>query len=129
MADNARQDDVLYNVSCWNCGQVWIPAVRSPLWWKAKKRAEKGFLDALCVAGTECGCQSEVLYPDAPYRIVGYDDMGSKFDIPYESMVPAAKKYLELARTFMYSIVFVDKRAPKGKLTRLQLKLHELEWA
>lgn len=47
---------ITYNVVCRHCGNVFSPAEDTPLWQEAKRRAEKGFLDALHVEGEECGC-------------------------------------------------------------------------
>ena len=51
----------LFNVVCMDCGQIFTPLVRTPLWWKAKQRADQGFLDAMHVSGEECGCVSETV--------------------------------------------------------------------
>src|SRR5579872_2125226 len=85
-----------YNVFCRACGTVWQPGVRTSLWWQAKKRSEKGFLDALPVSGRECGCVRQPHDPDAPIRVFGYDDMCEDFDIPFHSIVDAVRKYREL---------------------------------
>ncbi len=118
-----------YNVVCGGCEQVWAPAVGRPLWWKAKKHAEAGFLNALHVTPQECGCQEEVLHPDAPYRVTGFDDMCVDFDRPFFSLVQAAKLYLELARNGMYTVVFVDRRTEGGRRSRMQIRLEELVWS
>jgi hypothetical protein len=122
--------EVRYNVVCYECGQVWSPTVKSPLWWKAKQRSEQGYLDALHVSGEECGCKQPVAQPDAPFRVVGYDDMCRDFDIPYYSLVKAARKYLKLARDGMYVVSFVDNRTGRTrKRTKLQERLDKLVWA
>lgn len=118
--------EMRYQVVCIGCGQVWSPAVRSPLWWKAKKRAEQGYLDALCVSPQECGCKPEVREPDARYRVVGYTDMCDDFDLPFHSLVKAAQKYLELARDGMYVVCFVDNTVPKGKQSKVEMRLRGL---
>ena len=61
----------VYNVECMACGQVFTPATRSPLWWKAKKRDENGYLDALRCTGEECGCKQKRRNPEA-WRVSVY---------------------------------------------------------
>jgi hypothetical protein len=80
-----------YNVSCIACGAIWQPEVRSPLWWKAKAKAEKGYLDAPCVSGIECGCEKAPRNPDAPYRVVGVRFDGESYNTPFYSMVKACQ--------------------------------------
>lgn len=120
------QNEVLYNVVCTSCGQVWTPAIRSPLWWKAKKRSEEGFLDAYPATPRECGCQKPVFYPDAPYRVVGYDDLCSKFDMPFKSLVAAARTYLRMSRDGMYVVHFVEKRTERKPFSRMQVRLEQM---
>ncbi len=117
------KNEVRYNVYCMSCGQVWVPGVLTHLWWKAQKRAQEGFLDALPVSSHECGCKPERVHPDAPFRVVGYDDMCRDFDIPFYSIVPALRQYLELARDGMNIVFFI------GGSEKLQERLKELEWA
>ncbi len=90
-----------FNVVCRTCGDVWSPGLRSPLWWRAKKRADDGYLDALSVSGEECGCvkkSEKPVKPDAPYRVFGYDDMCVDFNIPFTSFVEAAREYRSAAQ-------------------------------
>ncbi len=118
--------NVLYNATCWSCGRVWMPGARTPLWWKAHKHAQEGYIDAVCVSPKECGCVEEQLHPDAPYRVIGYSDMGDKLDIPYLSLVPAAKKYLELEREGCGVVIFVDTRWHGRGLSSLTERLKQL---
>ena len=85
------QAEARYNVECMVCGQVFTPTIRSSLWWQAKQREEQGYLDALRVSGKECGCIAQPVRPDAPFRVVGYDDMCVDFDIPCDTFVDVIK--------------------------------------
>lgn len=123
-------NNVRYNVTCNHCGRVWQPGVKSPLWWKAKKRADKGYLDALGVSHQECGCKPDIVDPDVPYRVVGYNDMCEDFDVPFTSLPKAAKLYLRLAGDLSNTVFFVDTRAEAaGRRSRVQVRLEELKWA
>lgn len=82
-----------YVVVCSECGQDWEPLVRSPLWWRAKKKADKGYLDALYVSGKDCGCVKECYHPDAPYRVIGYNWDCIDFNIPCNTFVEAIQAY------------------------------------
>ena len=88
-----------YNVYCMSCDQVWTPAPRSPLWWRAKKAADRGRLDAIYVTGEECGCIQRQCRPDAPFRVFGYDDLLENFDIPCNTFVQAIKTYRNAERS------------------------------
>jgi hypothetical protein len=88
-----------FNVVCINCNAVWAPAAESSLWWQAKKRNERGNLDALPVTGEECGCVKVKSDPDAPYRVFGFDDECRDFDIPFDSFAEAVKEYREASRS------------------------------
>lgn len=92
------QTEVRYNVECMDCGQVFTPTVRSALWWRAKKRDEQGYLDALRITGKDCGCVEQPARPDAPFRVFGYDDMCVDFDIPCDTFAIAVQKYRRLDR-------------------------------
>lgn len=120
--------DVLYEVTCRTCGQTWTPRVRTPLWWQARQRAEEGFLDALRVSPIECGCEEERLEVDAPYRVFGYDDMCIEFDIPFKSLVAAARKYLELERDGGFVVFFKDTRWHGRGESPLEQRLNALAW-
>ena len=63
----------LYNGECMDCGQVFTPAGHSPLWWQAKQRADRGFLDALRIRWKSCGCIQEVENPNAPHSFQWQD--------------------------------------------------------
>jgi hypothetical protein len=84
---------VVYNVECVNCGSIWQPQIKSPLWWRAKKREEDGKLDAVGATGEECGCIKRVSNPNAPFRVLGYDDMGGEFDQPFATFVSAVRAF------------------------------------
>lgn len=111
--------EVLYNVECMNCGSVWQPQVRTPLWWLAHQRASKGYLDAAGATGEECGCVKRVREPNAPFRVFGYDDMGSEYDKPFKTFVSAVKAFMEANR--YGDVVFI-----KGVSNAVQEKL---KWA
>lgn len=83
-----------YNVECTHCGQV-LSVSEGPLWWRAKKAAEGGRLDAISVSGVECGCKRPTLNPDAPYRVFGFTDEGREYDSPFDNFVAAAKAFRE----------------------------------
>lgn len=118
-----------YQVCCLYCGNVWLPQVRSSLWWQAKARSEQGYLDALPVQPTVCGCQKEIIEPDAPYRVFGYTDTCDNFDYPFASLVEAAKKYLEIAREGMSTVFFATNRTVGTRTqTRVEKRLQQLEW-
>lgn len=92
------EEDTEYNVFCRSCGSIWTPTPRSKLWWKAKKRADQGYLDALCVSPEECGCEKKVTEPNAPIRVFGYDFECHDFNIPFTSFTAAVCKFLQLQR-------------------------------
>lgn len=96
--DQMNATETEYNVFCRSCDSVWTPTPQSRLWWKAKKRAEEGFLDALCVSGEECGCEKKVVKPDAPIRVFGYDFECHNFNIPFTSFTAAVSKFQQLKR-------------------------------
>lgn len=83
-----------YNVECMNCEQV-FPVSEGSLWWRAKKAADHGRLDAIGISGVECGCKQTVREPEAPYRLFGYTDMGREYDIPFHTFVAVAKAFRE----------------------------------
>lgn len=109
MATNATEER--FNVVCIGCHSVWTPSARSRLWWKAKKRADQGYLDALPVTGEECGCVKEKREPDAPYRVFGFDDMCVEFDMPFTAFTDAVKEYLDASRGLC--TVFIQGVSPK----------------
>lgn len=90
--------DVQYNVVCGSCGNFFQPGARRPLWWKAKKHADKGYLDAVCISGYECGCEKRPENPDAPFRVFGIDWDMQKYDIPCKTFVEAIRTFRELQR-------------------------------
>ena len=88
--------DIVYNVVCSDCSQIFQPRPRSPLWWKAKQAADSGRLDAICISGEECGCVKKEYLPDAPFRVFGYTDMCEDFNVPCTTFVEAVKLYRRL---------------------------------
>ncbi len=100
--------EVRYNVVCRNCAGVWTPAVRSSLWWRAKKAADSGRLDAIHVSGEECGCieKKTVVQPDAPYRVFGYDGDCRDYDIPCTTLVKAIAVFKKCAASG--DVVFIQ---------------------
>jgi hypothetical protein len=105
MAMNAVEEK--YNVYCMKCGCVFTPAVKSPLWWRAKQRADKGYLDALPISGEDCGCVERPSCPEAPFRVFGYDDSCVEFDVPRNTFVGAVRLYRRLRRAGG-NVVFID---------------------
>ncbi len=99
-------EEIRYNVVCIDCGQVFTPVVRSSLWWRAKKRDEQGYLDALPVTGEECGCIKQPAHSEAHFRVFGYDDMCMDFDIPCNTFAIAVQKYRQLDRAGC--VVFIN---------------------
>ena len=85
-----------YNVYCMACGQVFTPPAGSSLWWRAKKAADKGRLDAISVNGEECGCIKPRHHPDAPFRVFGYDGMCEDFDFACYSFVEAVRACIKM---------------------------------
>jgi len=112
-----------YNVVCRACGQIFRPKSRSALWYKAKRRSDEGYLDALTVPGEDCGCTPQIRHPDAPYRVFGFDDIGNCFDTPHDQLVPAVRDFLEIAREGIGVEVFFE-----GGSDALRNKLEELRW-
>jgi hypothetical protein len=87
-----------YNVCCHSCERVFSPRIGSDLWWKAKKRAEAGYLDAHTISGEECGCVEKRFEPDSPFRVFGYDMGCVDFDIPCHTFMSAIKTALRHKR-------------------------------
>ena len=90
--------DVVYNVVCMDCGAMFTPPFKSPLWWQAHKRAEEEkFLDALHTSGKKHGCD-RTKSPNAPIRVFGYTIWSDDFDVPFKTFTEAVKYYLDEAR-------------------------------
>lgn len=104
MATNTTEER--FKVVCIGCHSVWTPSARSRLWWKAQKRADQGYLDALPVTGQECGCVKEKRESNAPYRVFGFDDMCVEFDMSFTSFTDAVKEYLYASRGLY--VVFIQ---------------------
>jgi hypothetical protein len=107
MTATTPQDQTRYNVVCKSCNNVLTPKYRSPLWWKAKQRADKGFLDAHYCTGIECGCEQERYKPNAPFRVFGYTDDCQNFDIPFDIWMLAVKKFKSMHDSGGY-VVFIN---------------------
>lgn len=57
------------------------------------------------------------------YRVFGYDDMCVEFDVPFESIVDAARCYLNLARNGMVVVFFMNELNPNSKTSDYLTKL------
>lgn len=114
--------DTAYVACCIHCSTIFTPPPGSSLWWQAKQRAEKGFLNAIPVSGEECGCIKKPLRPDAPFRVFGYDDICTDFDIPRDTFVQVVKIFMDLNKSGA-NIVYISgvSRAVEEKLTYMQL--------
>jgi hypothetical protein len=111
--------EALYNVECVDCGAVWQPLFKSSLWWQAKQREEKGFLDALRVSGRKCGCVKTPIQANAPFRVFGYDMECIEFDMPFFKLSEALKAFIEIKKT--PDIVFITgiSKAVQERLDRI----------
>ena len=105
--------DATYNVYCHSCERVFQPSPRSPLWWRAKKAADLGRMDAIGVSGEECGCIRTIEKPDAPYRVVGYSDDYREYNIPCFTLVEAFNLFRKYRPWDI--VAFVDNTRPKGQ--------------
>jgi hypothetical protein len=83
-----------YNAECISCGCV-QSVYGGSLWWKAKKNAERGYLDAIGISGVECGCERPLTEPNAPYRVFGWTDDGHTFNRPHFTFVGAVRDYID----------------------------------
>jgi hypothetical protein len=73
----------------------------------------------------ECGCRKKIVDPDAPYRVVGYNDWSEEYDIPFYSIVSAIKMFHEMERRCDLAF-FVNKLTINGKPSRVEIRLNEL---
>lgn len=114
-----KEDTTRYNVFCQRCGSVWQPELKSPLWWQAKRLADTGRLDALCVSPQKCGCvqSRQQDNPKAPFRVLGYNGFCEDFDIPFQTFTDAVRNYIELNRTNAFVLCI------KGVSGRIQDRL------
>lgn len=91
-----------YNVACVECGCVFSPSPKSPLWWRARQHYAKypNLLSAMMIGGKQCGCveSKQIEKPDAPYRVSGYNDLCEDFNIPFFSFTAAVAQYKEMYR-------------------------------
>lgn len=106
-------DKAEYNVWCEHCDAVFQPPVGSALWWQAKQRAEKGFLDAIYVSGVRHGCVTfrETREPEAPYRVFGYDCFLEDYDIPCQNFIEAVKIFKAKCQCCL-DVVFISGVSP-----------------
>lgn len=105
-----KEDTTRYNVFCERCDSVWQPTLKSPLWWQAKRLADTGRLDALCVSPQQCGCvQSRPQNkPEAPFRVFGFNAFCEDFDFACGTFTEAVKKFLDLNQIGCLNTVFID---------------------
>ncbi len=94
----------IFNVFCGCCDRVFQPAVNSPLWWKSKKRSDKGYLDAYCCTGQECGCRQNEVDMNDGCHVFGYHGDCTDFHYIFVKPTEAIKTFLKLRR---HSEVFI----------------------
>jgi hypothetical protein len=102
-------DVTQYNVYCRACGAIFQPELRSPNWWRAKKRADQGYLDAVEISAEQHGCweaKRPRRDPDAPFRVLGFNCLCEDFDIPFGTFVSAIKEFKD-RRNFGLDTVFI----------------------
>jgi hypothetical protein len=59
--------------------------------------------------------------------VSGYNGLCEDFDYPFNSLVEAARIYLELQREGMNTVFFIDARTERThKLTRVQKRLSQM---
>ncbi len=97
----------LYNVWCESCGEVFTPKFKSPLWWQAHQRANKGFLDALCIDGTKCGCVDKQPKQKTEFCVFGYNDNFCEFHIDCNTFVDCVRVYKKLIKDFSLTVFVV----------------------
>lgn len=113
--------DTAYVAHCTRCGAIFTPPPGSSLWWQAKQRAEKGYLDALPVSGEQCGCVRKPLRPEALFRVFGFDYVCTDFDIPCDTFVQAVKIFMELNKSGVNTLYISGvSRVVEEKLTYMQ---------
>jgi len=56
--------------------------------------ADQGFLDAHCCSSEECGCGQPRVSPNAPFRVLGYNDLCEDFDIPCFTFGDAVRTFM-----------------------------------
>ena len=104
-----------YNVECRSCGQI-FNVNAGPLWWKAKKAADAGRLDAITVSGVECGCKRPVLNPDASYRVFGFSDEGREYNTPCSTFTEAVNAFRDAFKSGETVFIKGVSRAVKERL-------------
>lgn len=109
-----EKDTTPYNVYCMGCGAVFQPEPQSPLWWVAKQRDIKGFLDAASISGEKHGCFTarKVIKPNAPFRVFGYDVFCEDFDFPLNTFVEAVKAFKKVKGDDPLTNVFISGISP-----------------
>jgi hypothetical protein len=109
-------EPVRFNVACGSCGDVFTPTLKSALWWKAKKRADMGYLDALRISGVECGCVTPLAHPNASFRVLGYDDLLRGYNIPFDKFTDAVREFRKARRDGEIVYITGVSEAVKSKL-------------
>lgn len=99
-------------VICNYCGRNHEVPQGSEFWWRAKNNPDCG--KVLFLTSTLCGCEKEVIEPDAPFRVCYHDIELGEFDKPFTSFVKAAIFYRDLQDDVFVTSVFVDNRPNKG---------------
>ena len=90
----SKGEKLEFYVQCINCGSFWAAVPKSPQWWRAKKRHEDGYLDAIGVKGEVCGCIKKQDEPDAPFRVFGFGtEYGEELDQPFHRFTEAVTAY------------------------------------
>jgi len=109
-ATRTQTDTTEYNVYCEACGAVFTPAVRSSLWWRAKQRADRGYLDALTITSEvhQCyGTKRPRRKPEAPFRVMGFDCFCKDFDIPFDTFTGAVTEFRARSGSRSLDTVFI----------------------
>jgi hypothetical protein len=107
-----------YQVWCESCGSVYTPPIHSATWWKAKQRADEGFLDALCVSGTECGCvEKRPVISEENFGIIGYTMDCFDFTIKCKTFVDLCKAARQMKNGDTFWIIGPVSQAVKDRLT------------
>jgi hypothetical protein len=101
-----------YNIQCRTCGEIFQPDEKSSLWWRAKNREEKFFIDCKTISGEEHGCISKP--SDKQFIVSGYDMDCIKFRYGFDSMVEAVKCFRKLKKN-LFNMVYITGLSHKVK--------------